>query len=133
MSGEIPFYAAGNLTRDPELRFTAEGKPVAGLAMAVTPRRYDQASSERGELAEVRAPQRTAGPVLRPSLYLRVPAVPGVREGSRTHAMPAATTGCDVWEPSTCGSGGRTAGGRECGGSTPATPPRRLTGCRTRG
>jgi single-strand DNA-binding protein len=41
MSGEIPFYAAANLTRDPELRFTAEGKPVAGLAIAVTPRRYD--------------------------------------------------------------------------------------------
>jgi single-stranded DNA-binding protein len=46
MSGEIPFYAASNLTRDPELRFTAEGKPVAGLALAVTPRRYDQASRE---------------------------------------------------------------------------------------
>jgi single-strand DNA-binding protein len=44
MSGEIPFYAAGNLTRDPEVRFTAEGKPVAGLAIASTPRRYDQAS-----------------------------------------------------------------------------------------
>jgi hypothetical protein len=37
MSGEIPFHAAGNLTRDPELRWTAEGKPVASLAMAVTP------------------------------------------------------------------------------------------------
>jgi single-stranded DNA-binding protein len=37
MSGEIPFYAAGNLTPDPELRFTAEGKPVAGLALAITP------------------------------------------------------------------------------------------------
>jgi single-strand DNA-binding protein len=44
MSGEIPFYAAGNLTRDPEVRFTAEGKPVAGLAIAVTPRRYDSAA-----------------------------------------------------------------------------------------
>jgi single-strand DNA-binding protein len=46
MSGEIPFYAAGNVTRDPELRWTAEGKPVAGLALAVTPRRYDQASRQ---------------------------------------------------------------------------------------
>jgi single-strand DNA-binding protein len=46
MSGEVPFTAAGNLTRDPEVRFTAEGKPVAGLAIAVTPRRYDQASRQ---------------------------------------------------------------------------------------
>jgi hypothetical protein len=27
----IPFTAAGNLTADPELRFTATGKPVTGL------------------------------------------------------------------------------------------------------
>jgi single-strand DNA-binding protein len=46
MSGEIPFTAAGNLTRDPEVRWTAEGKPVAGLAIAVTPRRYDPASGQ---------------------------------------------------------------------------------------
>ena len=37
----IPFTAAGNLTTDPELRFTGTGKPVAGLRIAVTPRRYD--------------------------------------------------------------------------------------------
>jgi len=46
MSGEIPFYAAGNLTRDPELRFTAEGRPVASLALAITPRRHDSASGQ---------------------------------------------------------------------------------------
>jgi single-strand DNA-binding protein len=46
MSGEIPFYAAGNLTRDPEVRFTAEGKPVAGLALAITPRRYDSGTGQ---------------------------------------------------------------------------------------
>ena len=33
----IPFTAAGNLTADPELRFTGTGKPVAGLRIAVTP------------------------------------------------------------------------------------------------
>jgi single-strand DNA-binding protein len=39
---EIPFYAAANLTRDPELRSTADGKSVARLSLAVTPRRREQ-------------------------------------------------------------------------------------------
>jgi single-strand DNA-binding protein len=39
---EIPFYAAANLTRDPELRTTADGKSVARLSLAVTPRRREQ-------------------------------------------------------------------------------------------
>jgi single-strand DNA-binding protein len=39
---EIPFYTAANLTRDPELRNTAEGKSVARLSLAVTPRRREQ-------------------------------------------------------------------------------------------
>jgi single-strand DNA-binding protein len=43
---ELPFYAAGNLTRDPELRFTTDGKAVAGLGLAVTPRRYDPAAGQ---------------------------------------------------------------------------------------
>jgi single-stranded DNA-binding protein len=38
----IPFTAAGNLTTDPELRFTGTGKPVTGLRIAVTPRRFDR-------------------------------------------------------------------------------------------
>jgi len=38
----IPFTAAGNLTADPELRFTGTGRPVTGLRMAVTPRRFDR-------------------------------------------------------------------------------------------
>ena len=41
----IPFTAAGNLTADPELRFTGTGKPVAGLRIAVTPRRFDRDSN----------------------------------------------------------------------------------------
>jgi single-strand DNA-binding protein len=41
---EIPFYAAANLTRDPELRSTADGKSVARLSLAVTPRRREQGS-----------------------------------------------------------------------------------------
>jgi single-strand DNA-binding protein len=38
----IPFAAAGNLTADPELRFTGTGRPVTGLRIAVTPRRFDR-------------------------------------------------------------------------------------------
>ena len=40
---EIPFTAAAYLTRDPELRFTQTGQPVANLGLAVTPRRYNAA------------------------------------------------------------------------------------------
>jgi single-strand DNA-binding protein len=39
---EIPFYTAANLTRDPELRNTQDGKSVARLSLAVTPRRREQ-------------------------------------------------------------------------------------------
>jgi single-strand DNA-binding protein len=39
---EIPFYTAANLTRDPELRSTADGKSVTRLSLAVTPRRREQ-------------------------------------------------------------------------------------------
>src|SRR5215216_748584 len=39
---EIPFYTAANLTRDPELRTTADGKSIARLSLAVTPRRREQ-------------------------------------------------------------------------------------------
>jgi single-strand DNA-binding protein len=41
----IPFTAAGNLTADPELRFTGTGKPVTSVRIAVTPRRYDRDSN----------------------------------------------------------------------------------------
>lgn len=37
---QIPFTAAGNLTRDPELRHTPSGKPVATVRLAITPRQY---------------------------------------------------------------------------------------------
>jgi single-strand DNA-binding protein len=41
----IPFTAAGNLTADPELRFTGAGKPVTSVRVAITPRRYDRDSN----------------------------------------------------------------------------------------
>jgi single-strand DNA-binding protein len=42
---QIPFTAAGNLTRDPELRYTTSGKAVATVRVAITPRQY---SAEHG-------------------------------------------------------------------------------------
>ena len=42
---QIPFTAAGNLTRDPELRYTTSGKAVASVRMAITSRQY---SAEQG-------------------------------------------------------------------------------------
>jgi single-strand DNA-binding protein len=39
---EIPLYTAANLTRDPELRTTADGQSVVSLGLAVTPRRRQQ-------------------------------------------------------------------------------------------
>ena len=42
---EIPFTAAGNLTRDPELR-TTQGGEVAHLSLAVTPQHMNRESGE---------------------------------------------------------------------------------------
>lgn len=36
----------GNLTTDPELRFTANGTPVANFTIAHTPRRFDKNAGE---------------------------------------------------------------------------------------
>lgn len=46
MSGETPITIVGNLTGDPELRFTPAGKPVANFTVASTPRTFDRASNE---------------------------------------------------------------------------------------
>jgi single-strand DNA-binding protein len=37
---------AGNLTRDPEVRYTQSGQPVASFSVASTPRVYDKAKQE---------------------------------------------------------------------------------------
>lgn len=37
---------AGNLTRDPELRYTQAGQPVASFTIAATPRSYDKDKKE---------------------------------------------------------------------------------------
>lgn len=42
MSGETPLTVVGNLTADPELRYTRDGAPVANFTIASTPRRFDR-------------------------------------------------------------------------------------------
>ncbi|WP_285251238.1 single-stranded DNA-binding protein [Pseudarthrobacter sp. fls2-241-R2A-168] len=46
MSGETTITVIGNLTNDPELRFTPSGSAVANFTIASTPRVLDQASGE---------------------------------------------------------------------------------------
>lgn len=46
MRNDLPLTITGNLTADPELRFTASGAAVAGFTVAFTPRRFDKASGE---------------------------------------------------------------------------------------
>ncbi|MFE3000036.1 single-stranded DNA-binding protein [Nocardia sp. NPDC059246] len=42
MAGDTVITVQGNLTSDPELRFTPQGKPVASFTVASTPRRFDR-------------------------------------------------------------------------------------------
>jgi single-strand DNA-binding protein len=46
MSGETTVTVIGNVTADPELRFTPSGTAVANLTVASTPRSFDRDSSE---------------------------------------------------------------------------------------
>lgn len=46
MSNETRITVVGNLTADPELRFTPAGAAVASFTVASTPRRYDKTSEE---------------------------------------------------------------------------------------
>ena len=46
MSGEPVITITGNLTKDPELRFTQSGAAVADFSIAVTPRTYDRNTNE---------------------------------------------------------------------------------------
>ena len=45
-SGDVPITIAGNLTADPELRYTPAGQAVANFTVASTPRYLDKASNE---------------------------------------------------------------------------------------
>ena len=44
MAGETPITVIGNLTADPELRFTPSGAAVANFTVASTPRTFDRES-----------------------------------------------------------------------------------------
>jgi single-strand DNA-binding protein len=46
MAGETPITVVGNLTADPELRFTPSGAAVANFTVASTPRTFDRQSNE---------------------------------------------------------------------------------------
>jgi len=46
MAGETIINVVGNLTADPELRYTQNGLPVANLTIASTPRTFDRQSNE---------------------------------------------------------------------------------------
>lgn len=46
MAGETVITVVGNLTADPELRYTQNGLPVANFTIASTPRSLDRATNE---------------------------------------------------------------------------------------
>lgn len=46
MAGDTTITVVGNLTADPELRFTPSGAAVASFTVASTPRTFDKASGE---------------------------------------------------------------------------------------
>lgn len=46
MAGETNITVIGNLTADPELRFTPSGAPVANFTVASTPRTFDRQTGE---------------------------------------------------------------------------------------
>ena len=52
MAGETTITVVGNLTADPELRWTQSGAAVADFTVASTPRTYDRNAGEWRETAE---------------------------------------------------------------------------------
>lgn len=46
MANDTPLTIVGNLTADPELRFTQAGMPVANFTVASTPRSFNRQTSE---------------------------------------------------------------------------------------
>ncbi len=57
MAGETIITVVGNLTADPELRYTQNGLPVANFTIASTPRNFDRATNswKDGEALFLRA------------------------------------------------------------------------------
>ncbi|MCA1196276.1 single-stranded DNA-binding protein [Saccharopolyspora sp. 6V] len=46
MAGETPTTIVGNLTADPELRYTQSGTPVTNFTVASTPRTFDRETGQ---------------------------------------------------------------------------------------
>ncbi|WP_406289560.1 single-stranded DNA-binding protein [Embleya sp. NBC_00896] len=46
MSNATPITVVGNVTRDPEIKFTPSGVAVARLSIAATPRKFDKATNK---------------------------------------------------------------------------------------
>lgn len=46
MAGDTPITIIGNLTADPEMRYTPQGLPVARFTVASTPRTFDRQANE---------------------------------------------------------------------------------------
>jgi single-strand DNA-binding protein len=46
MAGETPISVVGNLTADPELRFTPSGQAVSNFTVASTPRKFNSQTNE---------------------------------------------------------------------------------------
>ena len=55
MAGQTTITVVGNLTADPELRWTQSGAAVADFTVASTPRTYDRNAGEWRELLAERA------------------------------------------------------------------------------
>ena len=47
MTGETRLTIVGNLTADPELRYTQNGLAVANFTIASTPREFDRATNQK--------------------------------------------------------------------------------------
>ena len=63
MAGEPVVTIVGNLTRDPELRFTSSGVAVADFSVAMTPRSFDRSANDTPRV-DTRASQALARKVV---------------------------------------------------------------------
>lgn len=88
MAGETLITVIGNLTGDPELRFTPSGSAVANFTIASTPRTFDRQSNEwkDGETLFLRASiWREAAENVAESLTKGMRVIVSGRLGSRTY------------------------------------------------
>jgi hypothetical protein len=81
MANETVVTVVGNLTADPELRFTPSGAAVANFTVASTPRTFDRQSGEWKD------GERCALPASR---QLHLPASLHTSRGGQPEAIPAA-------------------------------------------